>query len=178
MTELTNEEYARVIRTIFEKIDTLKREPQSPEVMESISVYEKIIEKLNASRPKHPKDQWDGSINDLYAVGENKPVGYVVEDEIIKGGSSIDKIKEWAKDHQLLCQVFPNGTKGHTSAPVYIYHKTALQKLLDDNLELLESNNWPSLADEFIYKIATEDAKLGTPLHKLIAKTFADEELM
>lgn len=112
----------------------------------------------------------------LENVGPDKPIGYLLL-------NTIENILE--KDpHEVISYLQNKGLEvkvffgpewpGANEGALYAYDKAALQKMLDENRQILLDANWPINADQFVSHLKVQE-KTDTPLFKLIAKTFADK---
>lgn len=119
-------------------------------------------------------ESWDGTLRDLYRVGPQKPLGYLVEAQILENGSTLEKVQAWAATHGLATMQFPKGTRGHTSAQLYVYDVSALQALLTANGEELKKAGWSTDPNAYVNKVATADTDPGSELYRIVAMSFAD----
>lgn len=119
-------------------------------------------------------ESWDSTLRDIYRVGPKKPLGYLVEAQILENGSTLENIKEWATQQGLATMQFPKGARGHTSTPLYVYDPVSLQVLLNANSQELIKVGWPTEPEAYVSKVATVDAEPGTELYRIIAASFAD----
>jgi hypothetical protein len=119
-------------------------------------------------------ESWDSTLRDLYRVGPKKPLGYLVEAQILEDRSTLESVKEWAIQQGLATMQFPKGARGHTSVPLYVYDQVALQVLLNANSEELKKAGWPTEPGAYVKMVATVDADPGTELYRIIAASFAD----
>ena len=114
---------------------------------------------------------------DLMTVGENKPIGHLSQ-EFLNKISGFDKedllntIKErnlsWIEIAAKNCHI--------TDGALFVYHEAALQKVLDENKQLLEDESWPTDAMDFITHHANHIAEPGTDLFNLVADTYGDTD--
>lgn len=114
---------------------------------------------------------WSG----LDKVGPGKPVGYLPIDTI-KGyiGKDLDEVVKYLEDKGLEVRLFTDFGWPGLDGSLYAYDRAALQKLLDENKQILIDSGWPTDADDFVANLKV-DAKIGTPIYKLIAKAFDDK---
>lgn len=114
---------------------------------------------------------WSG----LDRVGPGKSVGYLPI-ETIRGyiGKDLDEVATYLKDKGLEVRIFTDFGWPGLDGSLYVYDKMALQKLLDENKQVLIDAGWPTDADGFVANLKV-NAKIGTPIFKLIAKAFDDK---
>ncbi len=112
---------------------------------------------------------------DIETVGPMKPVGYLpietIEDYI---GKNLEAVIRHMKRKGLEVKIFTGKGWPGFRGSLYVYDKVTLQKLLDDNKQVLVDANWPTTADDFVANLKKME-HAGTPIYKLIAKTFADK---
>lgn len=122
------------------------------------------------SREQYVKDILD----DIKMVGSSKPIGYLPL-ETITGYCKVNIDNLIAECHQkgLQTRIFTEKKWPGYTGSLWVYDLKALQKLLDENRDILISANWPTEADAFISNLYI-DVPIGTPLYKLIAKAFND----
>ena len=120
---------------------------------------------------KHKAELW----KDLDDVGKEKPIGCLPIDTITDVlGKNIKEIVKQLAAKGLEVRIFRNEWASNNGS-FYVYDKVALQNLLDENQQVLLDANWPTIADDFIVNIETMSVEKGTPLDRLIAKTYADK---
>jgi hypothetical protein len=114
---------------------------------------------------------WSG----LEKVGPDKPVGYLPLDTIESYlGKNVDEVAEYLRSKGLEVRIFTGPEWPGFNGSLYAYNKIALQKLLDENKQILIAADWPIVADEFVANLKV-NARIGTPIYKVIAKSFADK---
>ena len=87
----------------------------------------------------------------------------------------MDEWIQFAQQHHLNVLLTQADADGRVPF-LYLYDVHALQELLQRNLDVLEAAGWPTDPEEFILRMNTEDAPLGTPLYDLIADAFGDKD--
>lgn len=112
-------------------------------------------------------------------TGPGKPLGYLPVSYIEDVGRSIEDLVPELEARGLKTRFYgrrPLGRQTHGPA-LYVWHAPTLQRLIDSNLDMIESYGWPVVADEFAHQVATRLAsrKDSPELFKLIARAFDDE---
>ena len=115
---------------------------------------------------------------DLLRVGPNKPLGYLGLSQLENDCKvDVNQLINYLGQNGLDVRVFgPNNTWVFAGA-IFVFHKESLQAILDSNVELLQRNNWPKLADRFVERVASEivSRKQNFKLFSLIALCFSNE---
>lgn len=111
----------------------------------------------------------------LDAVGPDKPVGYLPVETIESYvGKRLQDVMAYLQNKGLEVKIFTGPEWPGFQGSLYVYDKAVLQKLLDENRQILSEAHWPTDADEFVANFKVQE-KIGTPIYKLIAKAFGDK---
>lgn len=113
-------------------------------------------------------------LDSIKKVGPDKPVGYLPVDSITNYcGVDPEDLITSSEEKGLKIKIFEGETWPGGKA-LYVYDKTALQCLLDENKDTLIFEGWPTDADQFVENLDFQ-VPIGTPMYKLIAKAFGDK---
>ncbi|MBP9718469.1 hypothetical protein KBD59_04200 [Candidatus Gracilibacteria bacterium] len=116
---------------------------------------------------------------DLLNVGVNKPMGYLACGDIESVCRvSADDVMNGLKDRGLQVVLYKKLPQKIVPNIVFVYDRTALQKLLNENADILFNSNWPMEADGFVDAVAHKTAQPGTELFNLIALAFGNPKNM
>lgn len=114
-------------------------------------------------------------LDDLRKVGPSKPLGYLPLPTIEKFAPySAEGIAEERKRNGQEVLQLSEDQCHVTGGALYVYDREVLQRLLDEHTDILTKWSWPTSADEFVLKLATETATPKTALFDLVADSFAD----
>lgn len=116
-------------------------------------------------------------LKDILGVGFKKPMGYLPISYLKKYSlSSVEMVIIALKTKGIMYKRYTERQCRIGSGAVYAYHNEALQQLLDKNESVLKTYNWPTAADSFVEKVATEEDVRGIPpLFDLIVDAFGDK---
>lgn len=115
-------------------------------------------------------------LDDLTMVGPDKPMGYLVEEDIINCGASVVSLKRQLEKRGLVVKIYERVKMIAKGPVIFVYDKAALEHLLKENEDILKAAGWPITAEEFVCNVGNKEAKFGTALYNLIAKAFGGKE--
>lgn len=111
----------------------------------------------------------------LDTVGPSKPVGYFPVETIESYvGKKLEEVMAYLQNKGLEVKIFTGSEWPGFHGALYIYDKAVLQRLLDENRQILLEARWPTSADDFVANLKRQE-KIGTPIFKIIAKAFGDK---
>jgi hypothetical protein len=116
------------------------------------------------------------AVDDLYLVGENKPLGYLPIPTIIAAQYKPENVAANLESCGLRTRLCAAGDCSIESGALYVWDYEALGKLLDGNRKVLDDAGWPSEPDAFVQQVIREHvSKSHFPnLYSLIARAFGD----
>lgn len=106
-------------------------------------------------------------------VGSEKPLGYTCRYK-----SELSEGEVWRPlSLKFCCYAWGLETQfEHEGRALYVYHREALQEILNGGADILAHYGWSTNIEEFISNIAPENVCPKTDLFDLIADAFADYE--
>lgn len=111
----------------------------------------------------------------LDTVGPDKPVGYLPIETIESyTGKNLEDVMVYLKNKGLEVKIFTGPEWPGFNGALYVYDKAVLQRLLDENRQILLEAYWPTSADDFVANLKKQE-KIGTPIFKIIANAFGDK---
>ena len=114
-------------------------------------------------------------MQDIWAVGEDKPMGYLPVSTITEiCGKDIDEVRAACLENGLKTNLLSEEECHVGGGALYAYDAESLQALLDEHRDILEKNAWPTSADDFALKVTNTFAD-NPDLSKLVAWAFADK---
>ncbi len=114
----------------------------------------------------------DKLLNDLLAVGPEKPVGSLPL-ETVEKLCRVDPRDVVAYLERAGISTVVGPTRRTKILVLTAYHRPTLQKMLDENRRILEDEGWPTDADGYAAYLQTHIGH-REPLHTFIAHTFAN----
>jgi hypothetical protein len=116
--------------------------------------------------------------SDLYAVGKNKPLGYLPLQTIMEDHGYPQKLKADLERGGRKCIMMGYGECRVREGALYVYDEDALRGLLakPDNKGTLDDAGWPSDPEAFVRKVAAQHTGQRCRLFDLVADAFADYE--
>lgn len=117
----------------------------------------------------------DGFLNDLRFVGPGKPIGYLPIMTMLEAGWTTHDAFEWAKKRGLRALEVKPGVSRFIPSAMYVWDADAVQSLLDLNLHIVASSDWPTDAESFVARVISDQADPESPVYLLIGCMFANE---
>ena len=105
-------------------------------------------------------------------VSAQKPVGYETLSFLEQCKLDPAALEKELRGRGLKTLMLTGAACTMRSGALYAYDEAALQKFLEDRVEILSAQSWPVTAEGFIRRIAIDWALEKTPLFDLIADAF------
>jgi len=117
-------------------------------------------------------------MRDLFDIGPQKPMGYLPILTIEECGHDPNLVCiNLVKERKLYAKFFTQEECGVWTGALYAADITALEKLLQKNVSILERTGWPTKGEDFVANVArvsvSDDHETGD-LYGLIGRAFGD----
>jgi|GEM_PF-1584081 len=109
---------------------------------------------------------------DIRGVGNDKPLGVLSFDTIIKRKETPAKLQSEAEAKGLVALVTPETEDSYAS--LYVYDRNAVDAVLKKNAGIISDAGWPMNPDSFVQRVSQEMVSSKTLLFDVIADLFAD----
>lgn len=162
-------------RSPFESKKAKEHQRKIPTVEEYKSNYEKSGKDRGGIRTReHTPEEAHELWQDLNEVGNTKALGYLPIDALIYV-CRVTNLEELAKTYREkgLKAKFMQRPGDTEIGNLYVWDETLLQRLLTENKELLNKENWPITPEAFVDTVNEITADTG-PLYDLIARAYND----
>lgn len=118
--------------------------------------------------------QKEYAINRLTKIGPARPIGFLPLTELSYFNIDNHKLIDECRANGLETRIFQGkGWPGWQEGALYVYDKSSLQKMLDENKKILEDAKWPLEADQFVRNLNVK-TETGSPMDKLLDRIFGE----
>lgn len=124
------------------------------------------------------KVEKEAILRNLSDVGFSKSIGYLPLQTVEKFlRMDVDDLARLMRSKGLAARILSVDECCINSGAIYVYNTAALQKLLDENVEVLEASSWPSAADQFVSHVAKSWLEPDHAVFAVIQRAFGEEVL-